>query len=328
MNHRYRLLSLIIGLLCILPFPVSGQILGQAVYVARYKGDRVCAISYTFDDGLEDHYTVLFPQLKKYGIKATFWIWGKGIEHPEFQFGKPRMTWAQMQEMNADGQEISSHTWSHPNNMPKLTDGQIREELFRNDTAIFHHIGVYPRTLAYPANNMNERVVRIASEKRIATRITQFSLGEDVSHITPEKLRVWLSSLIKEKAWGVTMTHGIVKGYDYFHDPSILWTHFKEVVSMHDSVWIATFRDVAAYIKERDNMKLDIKKTKSGYRIKPLLLLDKELFNEPLTMVVCIRKPSFVEVRQNGRLLRLIRKKNRIVFDFDPHGGLISVQGK
>lgn len=28
------------------------------VYVAKYKGDRACAISYTFDDGLAEHSTV------------------------------------------------------------------------------------------------------------------------------------------------------------------------------------------------------------------------------------------------------------------------------
>ena len=46
----------------------------QDVYVAPYKGDRVCAISYTFDDGLQEHYTLLFPKLEKYGFKGTFWI--------------------------------------------------------------------------------------------------------------------------------------------------------------------------------------------------------------------------------------------------------------
>ena len=43
----------------------------QDVYVAPYKGDRVCAISYTFDDGLQEHYTLLFPKLEKYGFKGT-----------------------------------------------------------------------------------------------------------------------------------------------------------------------------------------------------------------------------------------------------------------
>lgn len=315
--------------ICLLavPLSVNGQVGQNHIYVAKYKGDRTCAVSYTFDDGLADQYTVLFPQLKKFGIKASFWIWGKGIEHPEFQLGKPRMTWAQMREMAEDGQEISSHTWSHPNNMPELSDEQIEAELTRNDTAIYHHIGIYPRTLAYPGNNMSERVIRLASKGRVATRTSQFAVGEDVSHITSERLRDWLHGLLKHRQWGVTMTHGIIRGYDYFHEPSLLWKHFKEVSAMRDSVWIATFHDVAAYVKEQQNVRLQITKRKSGYRVKPVLHLDEELFSEPLTMVVRTDKTAVVKVFQRGKRLPLMTREGKILFDFNPYKGIIIIKG-
>ena len=50
----------------------------QDVYVAPYKGDRVCAISYTFDDGLQEHYTLLFPKLEKYVFKGTCLLYTSG----------------------------------------------------------------------------------------------------------------------------------------------------------------------------------------------------------------------------------------------------------
>ena len=31
------------------------------VYVAKYKQDKTCAITYTFDDGLLEQYTLVFP---------------------------------------------------------------------------------------------------------------------------------------------------------------------------------------------------------------------------------------------------------------------------
>ena len=37
----------------------------DSIYVARYKGDKACAISYTFDDGLAEQYTLAAPQLEK-----------------------------------------------------------------------------------------------------------------------------------------------------------------------------------------------------------------------------------------------------------------------
>ena len=49
------------------------------VYVARYKQDKACAISYTFDDGLAEHYTLVAPQLEKRGFRGTFWICGSNI---------------------------------------------------------------------------------------------------------------------------------------------------------------------------------------------------------------------------------------------------------
>ena len=33
------------------------------VYVAKYKQDKTCAITYTFDDGLAEHSTVAAPDL-------------------------------------------------------------------------------------------------------------------------------------------------------------------------------------------------------------------------------------------------------------------------
>ena len=44
----------------------------REVYVAKYKHDKICAISYTFDDGLAEHYTIVFPELEKGVLKELF----------------------------------------------------------------------------------------------------------------------------------------------------------------------------------------------------------------------------------------------------------------
>lgn len=57
------------------------------VYVAKYKQDKTCAITYTFDDGLAEHSTVAAPELEKRGFRGTFWVCGfirnKG-HHPSY----------------------------------------------------------------------------------------------------------------------------------------------------------------------------------------------------------------------------------------------------
>lgn len=59
---------------------------------------------------------------------------------------------------------------------------------------------------------------------------------------------------------GVTMIHGISVGYDAFTSPDILWEHFKRVKAQEDDIWVGTFREVAAYVKERNNIQLDVTK--------------------------------------------------------------------
>ena len=42
--------------------------------IAKFDGDRAAAISYTFDDGLRDQYTLAVPMLNEVGFKGTFFI--------------------------------------------------------------------------------------------------------------------------------------------------------------------------------------------------------------------------------------------------------------
>ena len=59
MMMRLLLICLLFAL-----FPVSGE---AQVAVARYYGNRVAALTLTFDDGLQEHYTEVFPRLRRLG---------------------------------------------------------------------------------------------------------------------------------------------------------------------------------------------------------------------------------------------------------------------
>jgi peptidoglycan/xylan/chitin deacetylase (PgdA/CDA1 family) len=67
-------------------------------------------IMLTFDDTDEDQYTVLFPELKKYGFKAVFFIMTVSLNRlPHY------MTKEQVKELYDAGNVIGSHTWDHHN---------------------------------------------------------------------------------------------------------------------------------------------------------------------------------------------------------------------
>ncbi len=107
------------------------------VTIARYQGDKICAISYTFDDGLKEHYTHAAPQLEKRGFRGTFWINGAKINEDTAQNpDTTRMNWQELREMIAAGHEISNHGWSHC----KLTAIPLEDAIYeirKNDTVIF-----------------------------------------------------------------------------------------------------------------------------------------------------------------------------------------------
>lgn len=86
----------------ILLLAVGQQINAQEVTVARWLGNARAAVSYTFDDGLMDQYTLAFPELQKRGIHATFHIIGSkvGGDHK----GTPCMTWEQIRQLHQSSQ--------------------------------------------------------------------------------------------------------------------------------------------------------------------------------------------------------------------------------
>ena len=180
---------------------VSSGIHAQNVSIAQYAGNKQAAISFTFDDGLKEQYTVLFPKLKELGIKGTFCLIGSRMEHQPKNPEKQTFSWEQAKEMAADGQEITSHGYNHQN-VSKLTAEQLRYEVQHNDTLIYLHTGSFPRTYFYPGNRKSNEAVAYCSKDRVGTRTAQVSLG---SKRTQEWYENYLNGIISKGEWAVTM---------------------------------------------------------------------------------------------------------------------------
>lgn len=305
----------------------TGSILSAAdwkVHVAKYRQDKDCAISYTFDDGLAEHFTVAAPELEKRGFRGTFWVCGYYTEQGASS-KLPRMTWDELRKMAKNGHEISNHSWTHKN-AKRLTLEQVRMEIEKNDSAIFANIGVMPVTYCYPYNYKTDEIVELASKNRVGTRTRQISIG---SKSTPQRFAKWLDDLLKKEEWGVGMTHGINYGYDAFKEPSLFWEHLDKVKSLEDKIWVGTFREVAAYIRERDDIQLKVSETKKGLTITPEMTLNRKLFTEPLTMVVegreVKRELKGVSVKQEKKRLPIRIAGDKLLFDFNPYAGKIKV---
>lgn len=309
---RKLLLTLMMG--CVLPMSAQSQ-----VEIAKYLGDRQAAISFTFDDGLQEHYTLVFPRLKQLGLKASFGIIGSKVGGN--WKGVPTMTWEQLKEMAADGQEITSHGWAH-HALLKLTGEALRYEVQHNDTVIYEHLGFFPRTYFYPGNRKTDEGVAFCNRNRVGTRMFQGSFGSKRDSAWVQR---WLTRTLKKGTWEVTMTHGITVGYDHFNDPQLLWDCLEQVAGMQDRIWVATLHDALAYTAERDTVQLDVQSVKGGLTVIPHNPLDAQLFNHPLTLIV---SGEAVEAKQGKKSLPIVRKGSKTLFDFDPNGGKIQIKLK
>ena len=209
---------IIFSLLSMVPTGIHAQ----SISIAKYADNRQAALSFTFDDGLKEQYSILFPKMKELGIKGTFCLIGSRMNQQPKNPEKQTFSWEQAKEMAQDGQEITSHGYGHKN-VSKLTQDELRYEVQHNDTLIYQHTGIFPRTYFYPGNRKSDEAVAFCSKDRVGTRTYQVSLG---SKRTQEWFENYLQGVIDKGEWAVTMTHGIRMGYDSFGDETRLWKMF------------------------------------------------------------------------------------------------------
>jgi peptidoglycan/xylan/chitin deacetylase (PgdA/CDA1 family) len=115
----------------------------------------------TFDDGYECVAQDAWPILRRYGFPATVFVTtGWILDAGEHAAGTPldrMMSWAQVQELAAEGVEIGAHSHSHPE-LDQLDDATLSWELRHSRDLLETAIGAPVRALAYPFGYSSRRV--------------------------------------------------------------------------------------------------------------------------------------------------------------------------
>jgi peptidoglycan/xylan/chitin deacetylase (PgdA/CDA1 family) len=114
------------------------------------------SIIITIDDGWKNAKTIAAPILKKYGFKATLFIYTDLIK------SKPNnitLCWDEIKEMVDEGSvEVQSHTASH-SDLTKLKEESLERELGESQKIIKENLGINVTYLAYPYGNFNDHVI-------------------------------------------------------------------------------------------------------------------------------------------------------------------------
>lgn len=129
------------------------------------------AVVLTFDDnnlGLHRH---LFPMLRRYRWPAVLFVHTAYVGKPT---GKSHCDWEQLQEMEASGLvKVYPHTVSHPEDMRKLSDAQLRKELVQSRQSVEKRLGGHRRHFSYSNGFYDDRVARAAAKAGYRLAITE-----------------------------------------------------------------------------------------------------------------------------------------------------------
>lgn len=119
-------------------------------------------IMLTFDDGYQGHYDYVYPLLQQYNFPAVFAIYTQKVNR---KMGRSSLTWAELQEMAANPLvTIASHSLTHPADLTKVSDQQLRKELTESKRLLEEKLGIAIPYFVYPEGNHNEQVQQAVQE--------------------------------------------------------------------------------------------------------------------------------------------------------------------
>ncbi|MHB8124839.1 MAG: polysaccharide deacetylase family protein [Desulfitobacteriaceae bacterium] len=123
-------------------------------------------IALTFDDGPDESTEEILDVLKKYNVKATFFVVGKNcLERIDT-----------LKRISLEGHEVGNHTYTHPKFRAKSCE-QISQELEKTSQVIFQTINYFPQYFRPPGGTINLRILEAAKAQHL--RIVLWTPEED-----------------------------------------------------------------------------------------------------------------------------------------------------
>ncbi|MCR5028532.1 MAG: polysaccharide deacetylase family protein [Fibrobacter sp.] len=313
----------------------SSAAFAQTVEIATWSGFRKAAVSFTFDDNAPSQVNDVAPVFDKYGYKATFNL-VTGWSMSGFQ------------DLASNGHEIASHSDSHPSGtMPVSEVASSKQKI---NAAISQQYGCL--TIAYP--NCNNPGASEVLQNYIAGRIcngqwqgiddlmtadgpADWSKAPAIMTGTQgtSDFKTYMQKAVNQGGWVMFLTHGITGKNN--GNASYSPTNLSDIESallwanQNDSyVWVAPFRNVAMYVKERKAAFIDPMDGGNAdsytFELKHSIADNISKYDYPLSLRMA--KPTGwenIQVMQENAELEASMADGYIYFDAVPNAGKITV---
>jgi hypothetical protein len=129
--------------------------------------------------------------------------------------------------------------------------------------------------------------------------------------------------------WLVLVFHGVDgKGWEAL--PGSLLQEYFSYMKQHDNnLWIATFGDVAKYMRERMSANVDSKMDGNKISVDLTHSLDRQMYDEPLTLRTSVPASwKKVTITQGDKVQHITVNNGAIVYDLMPDGGTAVIVNK
>lgn len=219
------------------------------------------------------------------------------------------LTWNDLKNYAAKGYETASHTVSHAH-LAILDSANMEYELRKSKEEIKNHLGEkYTFSAEVPFGIEDKRVMKYGFPIYQALRnsmpepwmqeinrgykeqpgnsnkeYVQWQRGP-LSKTPITLMKSWIdTSLAHDNIWLVLVFHGIddIGWQPTPHEK--LKDYFSYIKARENNIWVAPFGNVARYVRERMDSKIDSKNEDNKITINVTNSLDKNLYDEPVTL--------------------------------------------
>jgi peptidoglycan/xylan/chitin deacetylase (PgdA/CDA1 family) len=172
-------------------------------------------VSLTFDDGIASQYSNGLPLLQKYNLPATFYIISGVLNQSGY------MTNAQVKNLYTAGEEIGSHTVTHPD-LTTLSSAQLTSELANSQTSLQGIIGVPVKDFAAPYGMVNGSVTTQIKKYYQSERGVEYGYNDKASfdaydikvqdvdiNTTTAEVADWVKQAQATNTWLVLVYHAV-----------------------------------------------------------------------------------------------------------------------